>query len=278
MGSRGVLNSILKHKYFPHSSFFESRLRSSPSYTCRSLWGSRDILAAGSQWKLGYGNLILIMGHLWISRLDSFQKICCPNSLPQDTKLLALLNADQEWNVDLVNAKFCSLDVEYILGISLQDGERDSSVWHFERQGRFSIQSAYCGVSLLRGEIECSKCDQSWGFVWSSKVLPKVLLFAWRCVHDTLPTTVQLRRLGIRLVDGCGCCGAEMEDVGTFFSSASSQNWFGQFSGCFGSLLTMSLLAQKAGSKRSTERWDGGIGISLTICWTIWWAQNLRLF
>ncbi|KAL0377074.1 UNVERIFIED_CONTAM: hypothetical protein Scaly_0825000 [Sesamum calycinum] len=161
MGSRGVLNSILRHKYFPHSSFFESRLRSSPSYTCRSLWGSRDVLAAGFQWKLGYGNLILIMGHLWISRLDSFQSICCLNSLPQDTKLSALLNADQEWNVDLVHAEFCSLDAECILGTSLQDGERDNLEGHFERQGRFSIQSAYCGVSRLRGLIECSNCDQS---------------------------------------------------------------------------------------------------------------------
>ncbi|KAL0423394.1 UNVERIFIED_CONTAM: hypothetical protein Sradi_0874200 [Sesamum radiatum] len=47
MGSGGLLLAILSHKYFPHMSFFESRLGSHPSYTWRSLWSTMDILTVG---------------------------------------------------------------------------------------------------------------------------------------------------------------------------------------------------------------------------------------
>ncbi|KAL0443901.1 UNVERIFIED_CONTAM: hypothetical protein Slati_2112800 [Sesamum latifolium] len=145
-----VLNAVLFHKYFPNSSFFDSRLGSSPSYTWKSLWGTRDVLAAGLRWRVWDGSSILIMGHPWIPRLDSFQPICRPASLPPDSCVVALLMDDKVWNIDLIKKEFCPLDTESILDIKVHEGERDNLVWHFDKQGRFSVRSAY-NVALQLG-------------------------------------------------------------------------------------------------------------------------------
>lgn len=141
------------------------------------------------------------------------------------------------------------------------------------------MKLSYNKTSRDTGDAECLDCDQRWGFIWSSKAPPKAVLFTWRSVHEALPTTVQLRRRGIRLVDGYGCCGATTEDVVNvlFFCSltrlvraifglpwksvdcvlASTEGWFREV-------------------HRKVGRWDRDL--FLTICWTIWRARNQRLF
>ncbi|KAL0433664.1 UNVERIFIED_CONTAM: hypothetical protein Slati_2700700 [Sesamum latifolium] len=52
MGAGGVLHVVLRQKYFSGATFFEPRLGSSPSYTWRSIWEARDLLAAGIDGKL----------------------------------------------------------------------------------------------------------------------------------------------------------------------------------------------------------------------------------
>ncbi|KAL0433543.1 UNVERIFIED_CONTAM: hypothetical protein Slati_2688600 [Sesamum latifolium] len=58
-----ILHAVIGQKYFPGATFFEARLGASPSYTWRSIWDSRDILAAGIRWKIGDGNDVCIVGH-----------------------------------------------------------------------------------------------------------------------------------------------------------------------------------------------------------------------
>ncbi|KAL0409496.1 UNVERIFIED_CONTAM: hypothetical protein Sradi_1884000 [Sesamum radiatum] len=86
------------------------------------------------------------MGDLRLSRSDSFQPICRSSTLPAETKVaVALIQVDFEWNVDLVSAELCSLDVECILGISLQEGEHDSLVWNSRE-----IIVFRCGVHIVQ--------------------------------------------------------------------------------------------------------------------------------
>ncbi|KAL0303591.1 UNVERIFIED_CONTAM: hypothetical protein Sradi_6227200 [Sesamum radiatum] len=65
------------------------------------------------------------------------------------------MGAESGWNVDIVRAEFCAVDAECILGIRLQEGERDSLIWHFKRKGYFSVRSANRVALRLRGEAEC---------------------------------------------------------------------------------------------------------------------------
>ncbi|KAL0448324.1 UNVERIFIED_CONTAM: hypothetical protein Slati_1388800 [Sesamum latifolium] len=197
---------------------------------------TRDVLAAGLRWKVGDGNSILIMGH---PRLDSFQPICRLISLPQDSRVAVLLNADKEWNVDLINAEFYSLVVECILGINLQDRERDSlrkqSAQFVINPGTFSgAPKPRLRKFCLRGGVLTKHCQPLCN--------EGVVELGW------------LMAAGVVARRGRMYC--------TSFSTAALHDWFGPFSDCPGRLLTMPRRARKAGSERSTERWDGGIGIS----------------
>ncbi|KAK4394738.1 hypothetical protein Sango_1628100 [Sesamum angolense] len=199
---------------FPDSNFFKARLGPSPCYTWRSLLASRDLLAAGLQWKIGDGSSVPIVGHPWLPRPQSFQLICRSVTLSKNTKVAAHINSNFEWNRALVEAEFSPLNAHCILGIKLWgNGLRDALVWHYESHGRFLVGSAYRVAYNLSKEVGGSTSVRSWRFIWSSKAPPKVLIFAWRWSRDAMPTSASLRRWGVRLIEGCFGCFADQEDV-----------------------------------------------------------------
>ncbi|KAL0416664.1 UNVERIFIED_CONTAM: hypothetical protein Slati_3498300 [Sesamum latifolium] len=248
-GHSSVLNTILKHKYFPNNSFFGSRLGASPSYTWKSLWGARDVLAAGMRWRVGDGSSIMIIGHPWIPRFDSFQPICRPVSLPPDSRVASLLTNNKDWNIDLIKKEFFPIDTDIILDIKL---------------GRTA---------------ECSSNAQQWDFIWSSKAPLRVILFAWRCALDALPTTSHLKSQGVRLSVVCGSCGLDTEDLLHVLLTCSLARLVWAVSGLpWGSINCIQSNTEwwlREVHRRIGRRdWD----LFLTICWSIWKARNQHLF
>jgi hypothetical protein len=53
-----LATTILKAKYFPHSSFLEALLRTKPSFAWRSIYNARELLSKGLLWRVGDGRLI----------------------------------------------------------------------------------------------------------------------------------------------------------------------------------------------------------------------------
>ncbi|KAL0435052.1 UNVERIFIED_CONTAM: hypothetical protein Sradi_0213100 [Sesamum radiatum] len=105
------------------------------------------------------------------------------------------------------------MDAECILGIELRGGGvKHEIIWHFERNGNFSVKSTYRVAMKNRDNGRCSMMEQNWSFLWGSRALPKVSLFAWRCVMDALPTTECLRRRGVMVDTGYGRCDMDTED------------------------------------------------------------------
>ncbi|KAL0406255.1 UNVERIFIED_CONTAM: putative mitochondrial protein, partial [Sesamum latifolium] len=208
------LHNVISRRYFPGSTFLEARLGSRPSYTWRSIWSARDLLAAGIRWKIGNGRCIPILGQPWLPRLKTFQLQQAPISLPSDGKVSTLMSPADEWNVALVRAAFCSDDADCILGVKLPGTDsRDELVWRYGSNGTFSVKSAYSLAVELNDEGACSQTGRSWNYIWNSKAIPKVMLFAWRCVHEAFPTSVNLRRKGISIADGCVHCSEEPKDT-----------------------------------------------------------------
>ncbi|KAL0440364.1 UNVERIFIED_CONTAM: hypothetical protein Slati_2519400 [Sesamum latifolium] len=91
------------------------------------------------------------MGHPWLPRPDTFQLIR-PTSLLEGARVSYLITATHEWDEELIQSEFCPDDVNCILGIGLSGrGEEDTLIWHFDRQGRFAVRSAYQVATKLGG-------------------------------------------------------------------------------------------------------------------------------
>ncbi|KAL0431038.1 UNVERIFIED_CONTAM: hypothetical protein Sradi_0729800 [Sesamum radiatum] len=100
-----------------------------------------------------------------------FQLICRPASLSEDMKVAALITDEHEWKEDLINTEFCPEDAACILGIDLQGGVgKDELVWHFERNGKFLVRSAYWVACRIRNGASSSQHCRSGNFIWRSKV------------------------------------------------------------------------------------------------------------
>ncbi|KAL0402372.1 UNVERIFIED_CONTAM: hypothetical protein Slati_4267100 [Sesamum latifolium] len=91
---------------------------SSPSLTWRSIWGARDIFAAGLRWRVGDGKTIPIKRHLWLPRPGTFQLFGRPDTLPDDTKVATLINASHEWDEELIKSEMWPMDADCIPSIS----------------------------------------------------------------------------------------------------------------------------------------------------------------
>ena len=75
--THSLFHQVYKARYFPTCLFMEAELGHNPSYVCRSLLAARDIIRAGSQWKVGDGRRIKVAVDKWLSHsLGKTRPLC----------------------------------------------------------------------------------------------------------------------------------------------------------------------------------------------------------
>ncbi|KAL0298735.1 UNVERIFIED_CONTAM: hypothetical protein Sradi_6533300 [Sesamum radiatum] len=165
---------------------FKARVSSLSSAT---LWGTletRPVVVGGSCWQNGSGRGI----HIWSDRLlprpDTFKVLTAPHTLSMDGTVAELFeDGDNGWNVELMSSIFIQEDVDCILSISLPaDRGRDVLKWHYEKNGRFPVRSAY-QIALwqaVNGDQGYSlrSSGNRWRFISKARDPPTVQLFGWR--------------------------------------------------------------------------------------------------
>jgi hypothetical protein len=133
-----LIGRIYRAKYYPHSSFLESKVPNHSSFIWRSLASARDLIVKGSRWCVGNGNKIRIWQDNWIPRERGF-KVISPQSVLPDNAKVSDLFSDSGWNSNLVDEVFLPFEAEYIKLISLRGRDRqDKLVWNGTKTGVFS--------------------------------------------------------------------------------------------------------------------------------------------
>lgn len=69
--TKSLINQMLKAKYFPMVNFLDAPLGNNPSFTWRSIWEAKLVVAAGAHWKLGARSKINITGQPWLNDNDN---------------------------------------------------------------------------------------------------------------------------------------------------------------------------------------------------------------
>ncbi|KAL0442406.1 UNVERIFIED_CONTAM: hypothetical protein Slati_1963300 [Sesamum latifolium] len=173
--------------------------------------------------------------------------------------------------------------LEVILGIPLsRTGEPDLLVWHYSKNGRFSVRSAYhlaCLMDDRPGSSSLGEREGSWWRkVWQSKIPNKIKVFVWRACLNALPTSANLSRRIQGFQAGCPLCRTEKEDVMHVLALCpfARQAW-----GL--SSFRSSLIVSGSGD---TLTWMQGVALRLDsqelslffcFCWALWWCRNRKL-
>jgi hypothetical protein len=120
-------------------------MKGGSSYTWQSLLAGLECFKLGYIWWVGDGTLINIWEDNWIPGSHNM-KIQIPRGNNIVTRVDELINpVDSTWDADLVRSIFWGVDANRILQIPITPGREDCVTWHYNRNGMFSVRSAYHG-------------------------------------------------------------------------------------------------------------------------------------
>ncbi|CAN1799142.1 Putative ribonuclease H protein At1g65750 [Linum perenne] len=85
----------------------------------------------------------------------------------------------------------------------------DKITWGLERDGRFSIRSAY----LLVTEEESAALDPIWRLIWRWKGPQRIRQFLWLVAHNRLLTNSERHRRHLAEIGSCQVCPGHEESV-----------------------------------------------------------------
>ncbi|KAL3825323.1 hypothetical protein ACJIZ3_021352 [Penstemon smallii] len=283
-----LLGKIFKARYYPQSDVFGSRLGSNPSYTWRSIWGAKEIIEKGSRWRVGNGNSINIWGDRWLPRESTFQIFTPKGDRPSDMKVSTLIDEETgQWDVDKVTSLFNEEDSACILSIPLGNGRHDDRrLWHYNRNGLFSVRSAYhLAVKIARESDHTGAASSSagnsndWKWLWALSIPSKIKIFLWRACKNLLPTRAVLTKRKITNICSCVICDGEVEDVlhCFFLCHLARQVW--ALSGISCSVYHSNVSNFRDWLEEIKGKTDSKtFELCTIICWSIWHARNKWLF
>ncbi|XP_021716657.1 uncharacterized protein LOC110684510 [Chenopodium quinoa] len=163
---------------------WEASLGYDPSYSWRSIWGSKAILLDGMKWRVGNGSSIRVWDDAW-------------------------LIGEGCWNMEMVDATFSENDKRVVLDIPL------SNSWPCD--GVYTVKSGYWlgRLGCLRAwELFHGTSDKyCWSVVWKINGPPKLSHFLWRASKGQMALMEVLHKRHMRDDMICTICGAPEETI-----------------------------------------------------------------
>lgn len=172
-------------------------------------------MRGGARWSVGSGAHIPILNEPWLPNGD-----CISSDIPgahfvHTFTINSLMNLhDKSWNEHVVRQVFSEDIANQILRTPLiSQVQEDRLIWKAERNGRYSVRSAYrlCVTELIDSSFLWR--PGYWTGIWNLKVPPKVKNLLWRMCRGCLPTRVRLLDKGVVCPTNCASCDSNHEDL-----------------------------------------------------------------
>ena len=213
------LHLVLKARYYKGVDFLEARRGYNPSFTWRSIWGSKSLLLEGLKWCVGNGESIKVWDEAWILGEGAAVVPTPKEDSDMQLRVCELIDsAGGGWNIDAVRQTFIEDEWGAILNIPLsQFGPPDHRYWWPSRHGIFSVKSCYWLGKL--GHVRAWRLqygDQEtplWKDVWRVQGPPKLTHFLWRACKGSLGVMERLHRRHIRETAVCPICDDTSETI-----------------------------------------------------------------
>ena len=78
---------------------------------------------------------------------------------------------------------------------------------------RLLKEDQMAAAMAAQGETMASGDERAWSAVWKLNVPPKVHVFWWRVLHNSLPSKVELKRRHVAMESFCEMCGDPDESM-----------------------------------------------------------------
>jgi hypothetical protein len=177
-----LISKLYKARYFPNDDFFNSKVGHNPSFVWRSICNSKFILRAGTRWRIGSGIDVSLLNENWLYDASSLSVQDTKASLAATLSVADVIMPDEKsWNLPLISSLFEPNSVQKIVRTPLYSSVTDDKrIWHKEKDGMYSVKSAYrlCVQDLL--DTSHLKMNGNWNLIWKLKAPPRVRNLLWR--------------------------------------------------------------------------------------------------
>ncbi|XP_026438065.1 uncharacterized protein LOC113336631 [Papaver somniferum] len=165
------MTKSLQAKYYSDDDLFNLENKSSSTWSWRSISSELIFVLKNSCWCLGDGKKILIWKHRWIKELHAPPAPKPGSSTHLQYKYVhQLLSSDStSWDIIILREIFDDNIVNLILSIPIHASQEDMLVWLLDKNGFFSIKSAY------RKMFEEDRGSESVGKEWIKHFLRKAI-------------------------------------------------------------------------------------------------------
>jgi len=134
---------VLRAKYYLDGRLLQAKLKSGSSFTWQSVLAGLECFKRGYIWRVKDGTQINIWNNNWIPGSHNL-KVLTPRGNIVISTVDELINPiDGRWDEALIRSLFWSVDVHRILQIPIYSGREDLIAWHPNRNGLFTVKSAY---------------------------------------------------------------------------------------------------------------------------------------
>lgn len=195
---------VLKAKFFPHTSLFESTSTSRGSHIWKALFNGIQWLREGMKWIIGDGHNIRIWEDHCIPGGTLRSHIAGSLMWNEENSRVSSLRVAQTWDLTPLHVPLPPQIEQLIHGIPVARIAQLSNtfVWP-HNNGMCSVSSA---PHFIYQQQQVPLDKQVWNWVWKVHCPKKIQLFLWEVMHNRLPTRQYLAFSHWNINDNCPRC------------------------------------------------------------------------
>uniref|UniRef100_A0A2N9GNN9 Reverse transcriptase domain-containing protein n=1 Tax=Fagus sylvatica TaxID=28930 RepID=A0A2N9GNN9_FAGSY len=195
----------------------------------RAIEKTKKLITKGACFFVGDGTSINVWKDPWIPWLQDF-KARPKNDNDQQFPIMvsSLIDSNSHcWKQELLEQLFDSTTKEAINKITIPLRPRnDKIVWLLEKNGLFSVKSAY---NLCQNLPNTNQNAVEWSKIWKLKAHERSKMFLWRIAANVLPTKDLLAKRVGNMDTLCNLCNEEVETCSHLFFKCNVARaiWYG---------------------------------------------------
>jgi len=144
-----LITWLLKAKYFSKGDYYVVVIGHNPNYVWRSIWSVKVVIRRGFQWSIGTGATIPVWDHPSLRNVDCIFPITDQHlEWPHISVSNLLITHQKQWNMELINEFFDNTTTGRNTPL-LTSVLHDMPIWMFEKDGVYSVRSAYRDIMII---------------------------------------------------------------------------------------------------------------------------------